>query len=197
MLFVQSPIVGWIAPGNTFLALLHGEFVFWGLTAIVLAYVCFVERRPLASIGLRAPTWKTPLYGLVAAVVAVGGALVLYAYVFPAFGLRANVEQLGSIQKTPLWFQWMLLLRAPVFEEVFYRGFVIERLSEIIHVRWVAAFISLGAFTYAHLSYWGWETLITVAFQGAVLTGLYLWRRDLGANMIAHLLTDAVAFFAF
>ena len=31
-------------------------------------------------------------------------------------------------------------------------------------------------------------------FGGIVLTGLYLWRRDLAANMIAHLLTDAVGF---
>jgi uncharacterized protein len=88
-------------------------------------------------------------------------------------------------------------VRAPVFEEPFYRGFVITRLSEILHRRWLAALISVTAFTYAHLGYWGWATLIVVGFQKLVLTGLFLWRDDLGANMIAHFVTDAVAFFAF
>jgi hypothetical protein len=31
-------------------------------------------------------------------------------------------------------------------------------------------------------------------FGGAILTGLYLLRRDLGSNMIAHFLTDGVGF---
>ncbi len=197
MIVVQLPIAGWIAPGNTFPALLRGELVYWGMAIVIVGYVCFVERRPLSSIGLRAPTWKTPVYGALAAAIAVGGAIGLYVYLFPAFGLQPNAAQLSNIQKLPLWFQFALLVRAPVFEEIFYRGFVIERLNEILRLRWLAALISLAAFTYAHLAYWGWETLITVAFQGAVLTGLYLWRRDLGANMIAHFLTDAIAFFAF
>jgi len=197
MVVVQLPLAGWIAPGNTFPALLRGELVFWGLTIVIVGYVLFVERRPLSSIGLKAPTWKTLIYGVLAAVVALGGAILLYVYLFPALGLRPNAAQLANIQKLPLWFQLAILVRAPVFEEIFYRGFVIERLSAILRSRWLAALISLAAFTYAHLAYWGWDTLIVVAFQGAVLTGLFLWRRDLGANMIAHFLTDAVAFFVF
>jgi len=197
MIVIQLPIAGWLAPGNTFPALLRGEFVFWGLTILIVAYVCCLEHRSLASIGLKAPTWKTLVYGILAALIMVGGAMLLYVYLFPVLGLQPNTSQLANVQKLPLWFQLAILVRAPVFEEIFYRGFVIERLSEILRLRWLAALISLVAFTYAHLAYWGWETLIVVAFQGAVLTALYLWRRDLGANMIAHFLTDAVAFFVF
>jgi membrane protease YdiL (CAAX protease family) len=54
--------------------------------------------------------------------------------------------------------------------------------------------VSLATFTYAHLSYWGWSHLIVAGFGGLVLTGLYLWRRDLVSNMVAHFLTDAIGF---
>jgi len=71
---------------------------------------------------------------------------------------------------------------------------MIERLAELTRLRWLAALISLTAFTLAHLSYWGWSHLIIAGFGGAVLTGLYLLRRDLTSNMIAHFVTDGVGF---
>jgi membrane protease YdiL (CAAX protease family) len=55
----------------------------------------------------------------------------------------------------------------------------------------LAALISLAVFTVAHLAYWGWMPLIGVSVAGLVLTVLYLWRRDLAANMIAHFVIDA------
>jgi len=42
--------------------------------------------------------------------------------------------------------------------------------------------------------YWGWTHLIVAGYGGLVLTALYLLRRDLAANMLAHWLTDAVGF---
>jgi membrane protease YdiL (CAAX protease family) len=98
------------------------------------------------------------------------------------------------VKSTPLWFQLLLVTRAAVFEETFYRGFAIERLTQITGRRWLAALISVLAFTFAHLEYWGWAHLIVAAFGGIALTGLYLLRRDLSANMIAHFLTDASGF---
>jgi uncharacterized protein len=90
--------------------------------------------------------------------------------------------------------QRSLAITAAVFEEIFYRGFTIERVAELTHLRWLAAGVSLAAFTYAHLGYWGWSHLIVAGFGGLVLTGLYLWRRDLVSNMVAHFLTDAIGF---
>ena len=87
------------------------------------------------------------------------------------------------------------MTRAAVFEELFYRGFAIERLADLTGRRWFAALISLGMFTFAHLGYWGWTHLIIAGFGGLVLTALYLMRRDLASNMIAHWLTDGVGFF--
>jgi uncharacterized protein len=101
---------------------------------------------------------------------------------------------MAALKSTPLWFQLALVLRASVFEEILYRGFAIERLAELTHLRWFAALISLSAFTLAHLSYWGCGHLLIAAFGGGVLRALYLLRRDLSANMVAHFLTDSAGF---
>jgi membrane protease YdiL (CAAX protease family) len=132
--------------------------------------------------------------GLGGALVLITGLAVIYLVVFPALGLPVKETQLAAMKSTPLWFQVLLIARAAVFEEIYYRGFAIERLTEITGRRWLAALISLVAFTSAHLSYWGWAHLIVAAFGGVVLTGLYLIRRDLSASMIAHVVTDGVGF---
>ena len=68
-------------------------------------------------------------------------------------------------------------------EELFYRGYAIERLQMI----GLGLFFSLG-----HWSGGAPDILIALA-AGAILTGFYLWRRDLVANMIGHGLVDFVA----
>jgi membrane protease YdiL (CAAX protease family) len=37
---------------------------------------------------------------------------------------------------------------------------------------------------------WGWWTSLTFVLSGAVTTAFYLWRRDLLANIVAHVVTD-------
>jgi membrane protease YdiL (CAAX protease family) len=123
----------------------------------------------------------------------VAGMALIYMVVFPAMGL-AGEEQLNEVQTLPLWFRVGLITRAAVFEELYYRGFAIERLSELTGRRWLAALISLLMFTVAHLDYWGWAHVFVAGFGGLVLTVLYLLRRDLGATMLAHWLTDGVGF---
>jgi membrane protease YdiL (CAAX protease family) len=52
--------------------------------------------------------------------------------------------------------------------------------------------IPLVIFSFGHWS--GGVANILIAFAtGLILTGLYLWRRDLTANMIGHGLVDFVA----
>ena len=191
---LQLPITGFLVRGNSFHADLVREGIFWVLALSLIIWVLRVERRPLSSIALRKPTWKTVVFGIVGAVVMVAGMAAIYTVIYPALGLSMNEPTLAAVTATPLWFRVLLSLRAAVFEEIFYRGFMIERLSELIGSHWVAALISLAMFTFAHLSGWGWAHLMIAAFGGLVLTVLYVLRRDLGCNMVAHFLTDAVGF---
>jgi membrane protease YdiL (CAAX protease family) len=178
-------------------ALASRDLFWWPLLAATLLYMLTIERRPLASIGLHLPTWKTIALG-------VGAAVLVLAAVVPLTGLAMSYlhlsEKDGSaaaqqIVHTPWWYRILLVARAALAEEVVFRGYAIERITELTGSRTLAAIVSLAAFTVAHLAFWGWTPLIGVAVAGLVLTILYLWQRDLVANIIAHFLVDVVSVF--
>lgn len=190
LVFLDLPIGGWLFPGDSFSQQIGREGIFWALTVILLGYVLFIEHRPLSSIGLRRPTWKGVAVGLLVAILLLLGAALIVTVLFPLLGLQMNEKGMKALTSAPIWFLILVLARAAVFEEIYYRGFAIERLSEITRLRWFAAVASLAAFTFAHLTYWGWTHLILVAFAGGALTGLYLVRRDLTANITSHFVFD-------
>jgi membrane protease YdiL (CAAX protease family) len=49
-------------------------------------------------------------------------------------------------------------------------------------------------FTYIHLAGWGLVHLIPVFAGGVIFALLYVWKRDLPSNMMAHFITDAAGF---
>jgi len=104
-------------------------------------------------------------------------------------------DSLRGVQKilaTPLWFRIVVIITAGTTEELMFRGYPIERLHEMGCALWLAALIPLLIFTLAHLSMWGKGHLASVLFCGGLITGLYLWQRDLIACMIAHTLIDCL-----
>jgi membrane protease YdiL (CAAX protease family) len=74
-------------------------------------------------------------------------------------------------------------------EELFYRGYIIERLEQLGLNRYIAGLIPLLIFGFAHGTN-GWANIVLALALGAVLTLVYLWRRDLVANMIGHFVVD-------
>lgn len=194
MVVLALPLSGWLVHGSGVPAELGRELVYWALSLVLIAYVLFVEGRPISSIGLDPPKWKTIVFGALGALVMVGGMAFIYLVIFPALGVSPIEPGTVAMNALPLWLRLLIVVRAAVFEEMFFRGFMIERLTEIFGSRWGAAAVSFAVFTLLHLSYWGWAHLMIAGFGGIVLTALYLWRRDLTANMIAHLLTDAIGF---
>jgi membrane protease YdiL (CAAX protease family) len=177
--------------------LLAREAVWWTIAAVVLVWVIAVERRPLSSIGFKRPTWRTPAFAAVAAIatfVLVGGGMQL---AIKYYHLTQNREALNVILATPWLYRAALVTRAAVVEEVLFRGYGIERLQELTGSRIVAGVATLAVFTYAHLSYWGAVQLLFAGGAGLVLTMLYLWRRDLWSNILAHWLIDAAGLLIF
>lgn len=170
---------------------------YWSLGALMLLYVVLVEGLPLSSIGLRRPTWKSLAFGIlgfVATFAFVGGVVV--NMVLPYFHLSQNSSTLAHLYAQPFWFRFIVVVRAGVVEEILARGYGIERIQELTGSRFVAGAVTLAAFTLAHLSYWNLAQLLVAAGAGLVLTLLYLWRRDLVANMITHFLVDAMSLLA-
>jgi len=76
-----------------------------------------------------------------------------------------------------------------VVEELFFRGYAIERLEAIGCGRVVSPAIPLAIFAVTHWT-GGVPNVIIALALGGVATLFYLWRRDLVANMIGHGLCD-------
>jgi len=172
------------------------EATWWSIALILLLYVRFVERRPLISIGLRRPTVKTWLVGLATAVLLFASVVAIYAIVFPMLGLSMNRAATAGITHRSIPFQVLLALRAAVVEEILYRGYPIARIAEVTGSRTLAVLVSVVVFTAAHVGYWGGAQLLIVAPAAIVLALLFLWRRDLLCNMVAHFLVDTAGFLA-
>lgn len=183
-----------IAPGDSIGAALVREAVWLGLGALVILWVLLVERRPLASIGIRRPTWGTLGWGLAGMVALMASVMLSLAVILPALGLSQNMTRTGAIASLPLWLMTATLVRAGVVEEILYRGYPIERIEEMTGSIWLAALIPGAVFILAHLASWGGAQLIIVGLGTVFMTALYVWRRDLICVMIAHAATDLVGF---
>jgi membrane protease YdiL (CAAX protease family) len=129
-----------------------------------------------------------------AGILMVVGVVLIYSVVFPAFHLQMNTGVANRLAAMPFWYRFMLVTRAAVAEETLFRGYPIERLEELTASLALAGFVSWAAFAIAHLGAWGWPQLMVAGFGGAILTILYLWRRNLWLNMIAHWIVDGTGF---
>ena len=172
------------------------EAIWWSIALLLLLHVRFVEQRPLASIGLRAPTARSLLIGVLTAVLLIVIVFATYALVFPWLGLSMNRAATAGITRHTIGFQVYLALRAGVVEEILYRGYPIARIAEASGSRTLAVMVSVVVFTAVHLGYWGAAQLLIVAPAAVVLALLFVWRRDLSCNMLAHFLVDLAGFLA-
>lgn len=171
------------------------ELIIWVWVAAILLYVRRVERRPLSSIGFRAPGVKGVAIGILAGILILIGLAIIYYAVFPALHWSES-GQIASVASLPYWLNFLIVLRAAVSEEVLFRGYAIERLEELTGSRAVAGVATCTVFTLDHVGFWGWHHVFIAGLAGALLTILYLWRRNVWINMVAHFVVDAAAFLA-
>jgi membrane protease YdiL (CAAX protease family) len=169
-------------------AVILREALFWGGAAGLILVIRLGERLPLQSIGLGTRAWiKSILWGV-----------VIFVACIVVGGLLAHLTSVGqgpasaAFAKLPLWLVTLVILRAGVVEELFYRGYAIERLQALGLNRFVAAGLPLMIFAVGHWT-GGAATILIALALGAILSAFYLWHRDLMANMIGHFLVDFVA----
>ena len=167
------------------------------VVSAVLLIVRFGERRPLSAIGLRPPRASTVIWA----------ALLTAGYVFVATppmravlrrvdtsGFEPTLRQLAAL---PVWYRIAIVVLGGTIEDVLYRGYAFERLSLYLRGTWAAAIVSSLIFAYAHAPLWGLGVSSALVIP-ALLGGLfYLWRRDLAANIIAHVVTDLLGVVVF
>ena len=174
-------------PTLTFTAALWKESLIWVSAIALLLLVRRGEGFPFTSIGLgRSTWWKSILWGFVIAV-----ACAIVGVAIARLTGYGHGPGSAAFEKLPLWLITCIVIRAGVVEELFYRGYAIERLQAFGLNRYAAAAIPLLIFGVGHWT-GGWANILIALALGAILAGFYLWRRDLVANMIGHFLVDFV-----
>ena len=174
-------------PPYSFPAAAWRESLNWICAIALLLIIRFGERLPLRSVGIGGATIKSSLgWGGVIAVVCGVLAAVIVAMTHYNGG-----ESGAALAKLPLWLVTLIVLRAGVLEELFYRGYAIERLEALGLNRFWAGTIPLLIFGVAHWT-GGWANIVIALALGGVLTLFYVWRRDLVANMIGHFAVDFI-----
>jgi len=146
------------------------------------------EGLPFSSIGIgTSPVWKSLAWGVVIAVACAIPAAALVALTGYGHGPASH-----AFAKLPLWVVFIVVVRAGVVEELFYRGYAIGRLQALGFGRALSWMIPLAIFSVAHWT-GGAANILIALVVGGILTAFYLRRRDLVSNMFAHFLVDFVA----
>lgn len=195
------PLIAAMSPrgvddGPNLAALVSLQLVFCGLAALILFIVRRCERLPMASIGLRRPSWST---GVTALLLFLVGFLLLPVVTDPlvkAWGQQGANGGGAELAALPGWFRVVVGATGGVVEETLYRGYAVERLATLTGRRWVGAALATLAFAAAHIPAWGVGFALAADLPaGIILVLVYLWRRDLVANMLAHSTGLIVAMF--
>ncbi len=167
-----------------------------GLLAIVLlvigvyAAAFLLEGYDWQRLGFAKISWHTPLLGLALAAffIFIFGPLATQA--LKSFDTAGFERGLAVTGRMPGAYLVLTILLVATAEELLYRAYAIERIADLTGSRWLAAAISILAFTAAHVPMWGLAPALTTAVSGGILTLVYLWRPDVTALIIAHVATD-------
>ena len=161
------------------------------LVVLILAAIAFViQRQSRLVFGLRMFGWRDLLW-MLAALVATGiiGGIATQFVRIPA----STTADLHLLSDVTFSLRLGLVVTAGVCEEFMYRGFGIEELAGFTRNRWIAGLVSLILFTVAHSGLYGFTAaLILPGIAGAMITLLYLWRRNLPVCMLMHGIIDAI-----
>lgn len=182
---------------NSLASHLLQQLLLAGLSATIIAIVLFWENRSLSSIGWHSLHWESVAWGIAFA--------LFLIFIYSPLMLRA-MQQLklpgfeGGLSKLsvlPIWYVAIAVITGGIAEEILYRGYATERLSELTGSYWTGSVLALIAFGLAHVPMWGWGAALTTVISGTLLTIFYLWLGDLLPCIIAHIITDSVGLMIF
>lgn len=167
-----------------------GLISIWVLSILLLIIVKFGEKRPYSSIGFRPITVKEVLIAIV-----IGIVLSLSVPLLTWLVSQIIPPSDGGINEAVINRSWGLILAsiltAGITEELIFRGYIIERINEITKKKFTGILVSVIAFTIPHMVSWNMTHVIAVVLPlGLILSGIYLWKRNLVFNIIIHTMID-------
>lgn len=189
-LIIVRQTVLYFSPTLTVSAAVWNESLMWLCIGALCLIIRCGEKLPFSSVGLGTYRWSKSLgWGVVLTV-----AMIVVGSIADVVAILSHYQnnQFGQqLTRLPVWILTLTCVRAGIGEELFYRGYAIERLQALGLSRFWAAAIPVLIFSIGHWTS-GWPNIIAALLVGSVLAIFYQWRRDLLANMIGHFLVDFI-----
>lgn len=165
------------------------ELLIFGCMAFLFWIIIKKENLTLESIGLYNSKWLTTFKNVIIGLIITIGGIALSLWILDLLGLKFGTSTAFD-KLTPIAVL-VIVIRAGIVEEVFMRGYIYERMKVVLKSPIAAALISTIPFALFHYTQ-GWAGIIISFILGSILMGLYMWKRDLKANIIIHFLIDFV-----
>lgn len=189
MIIVRQTVL-YFSPTLTVSAAIWNESLMWLCIGALYLIIRSGEKLPFSSVGLGTSRWSKSLGWAVVLTVA----LVVFGSIADLIAILSHYQNnqfAQQLTRLPIWILTLTCVRAGVGEELFYRGYAIERLQALGLNRLWAAAIPVLIFSIGHWTS-GWPNIIVALLAGSILAIFYQWRRDLFANMIGHFLVDFI-----
>jgi len=166
------------------------------LLGLITIWIPKVEGKKLESIGLTSFKRRYLWLGILA-YFAVVVAMMISGFILESAGLKPIRSLQPILKGYSFIILFSLFLTGTFLEEIFYRGYLIERSTSLTGQRWVSAATSWLAYTLVHLKFFGLGPTIDVSILSAVLVLLYLKERSIWPCIIVHGINDAFGFLIF
>lgn len=172
-------------------------WVFWIAVLLVLGIAHFAEGYPLATFGFQwsKKTLRTRLIEWILTTLAtmvIGSIIIFFSTYVRNLLTHTPAPGLEAVRLLPAWVLIPAWVTGSFTEEVLFRSYPIERLTQLTGRRWLASLIAVSAFTVLHLFGWDWIHVLTVVLPGGImLTLFYLWQRNLALNVMIHGIMNA------
>jgi uncharacterized protein len=166
----------------------------WLVLLVLLAFwLPRIEHEGRASIGVGTFRWRYIWMGILvylAIMVALSGSY----YALGAFGLEGIRSLQPRIRQISYPVLFGLFLTGTFLEEVFYRGYLIERVKRLTGKIWIAGLVSWAAFTLVHLGFFGLGPTIDVGIMSGVLVIVYIRTGSIWPCILVHGINDVFGF---
>lgn len=167
------------------------EAVLFALAAVLLVVVRKKERLGWNSVGLQQPRLGDTCLWTLITLVGAAAAIALSLGIAKLAGWRLGGTDPSPLETLPAWVLMLVIMRAGFVEELFARGYAIERLQALTGSRVIAIGLPLVLFAGFHYRQ-GWAGITIALMAGAVLTAVYVYKRNLWITISAHFLGDFI-----
>lgn len=167
------------------------QLVLWILLAIIIAIVVVWEKEPLTSMWVQPFRLRSLVWGLLLAAVTISVIMPMLNLALHQAGIPAFERGMAKILILPAWFRVLAVITAGVVEDSLFLGYGFTRLALLARNRWVAGMLTVTIVSLLHLPNWGIGPVLAYLVAVSVAVAFFVWRRDLLANIVAHVTVDA------